>query len=45
MKKLGHFSGDELRNFGKGLEQASLSDEVLNYWSKTCKTLFSSALI
>lgn len=43
MKKLGHFPGDELRSFGRGLEQASLSDGVLNYYSKTCKTLFSSA--
>lgn len=43
MKKLGHFSGDELRSFDRGLEQASLSDGVLNYCSKACKT-FSSAL-
>lgn len=38
MKKLGQFSHDEQRNFGRGLEQASLSDGVLNCCSKTCKT-------
>lgn len=44
MKRLGHFSGDELRNFGGRLEQASLSDGDLSYCSKTCKSLSSGTL-
>jgi len=44
MKKLGHVSGDELRSFGRGLEQVSSTDGDLNYCSKTCKSLASSAL-